>query len=152
MKEIQIGIQSVYMYAKAVKKGKQREVGEWHREALGPARRLRDGCGGRWDPAPRLGAEQQLSQPGLHEHRQRLLRSTKDLRADLLVGRRDGPQQGVFFFRQPAERLHHERHHRRGRRLGPRVLGALGAADGQALDRYGDGDGTSDRVTRVDDI
>lgn len=31
-------------------------------------------------------------------------------------------------------------------------LGDLGAADGQALDRYGDGDGTSDRVTRVDDI
>ena len=54
---------------------KQREVDERHRETLGPARRLRGG-GGRWDPAPRLGAEQQLSQPGLHEHRQSLLRNT----------------------------------------------------------------------------
>ena len=74
MKKIQIEIQSVYISAK---RDKQREVGEWHREALGPARRLRGGCGGRGDPAPRLGAEQQLSQPGLHEHRQSLLRSAE---------------------------------------------------------------------------
>ena len=53
-------------------------------------RRLR---GGRREPAPRLGAEQQLSQPGLHEHRQGLLRSAEHLRADLPVGRRDGPQR-----------------------------------------------------------
>ena len=83
------------IYAKEAKKDKQREVDEWHREALGPARRLRGGCGGRWDPAPRLGAEQQLSQPGLHEHRQSLLRSAEDLRANLLVGRRDGRQQAT---------------------------------------------------------
>ena len=29
------------------KRDKQREVDEWHGEALGPARRLRGGCGGR---------------------------------------------------------------------------------------------------------
>ena len=51
---------------------------EWHGETLGPARRLRGGRGGRWDPAPRLGAEQQLSEPGLHKHRQSLLRSAED--------------------------------------------------------------------------
>ena len=48
----------MYIYAKVAKKGKQREVDEWHKEALGPARRLRGGCGGRCEPAPRLGAEQ----------------------------------------------------------------------------------------------
>ena len=92
------------IYAKEAKKDKQREVDEWHREVLGPARRLRGGCGGRGDPAPRLGAEQQLSQPGLHEHRQSLLRSAEDLRANLLVGRRDGSQQSVCFGRQPADK------------------------------------------------
>ena len=41
---------------------KQREADKWHREARGPARRLRGDRGGRCVPAPRLGAEQQLSQ------------------------------------------------------------------------------------------
>ena len=61
---------------------KQRDADKWHREARGPARRLRGGRGGRREPTPRLGAEQQLSQPGLHEHRQGLLRSAEHLRAD----------------------------------------------------------------------
>ena len=80
MKKIQIEIQSMYISAK---RDKQREVDEWHMEALEPARRR--GCGGRWDPAPRLGAEQQLSQPGLHEHRPGLLRSAKHLRANRTI-------------------------------------------------------------------
>ena len=80
----------------------QREADKWHREARGPARRLRGGRGGRREPAPRLGAEQQLSQAGLHEHRQGLLRSAEHLRANLLFGWRDGPQQAVRLGRQPA--------------------------------------------------
>ena len=90
MKKIEIKIRRVYTYAKWLWKDKHRDVDEWHSEAQGPARRLRGGCGGRCEPAPRLGAEQQLSQPGLHEHRQGLLRSAEHLRADFLVSRRDG--------------------------------------------------------------
>ena len=45
MKKIQNYIQKVYIYAKRQRKDKQRDADKWHKEACGPARRLRGGRG-----------------------------------------------------------------------------------------------------------